>query len=120
MLKEELEQRLGFEITYEGFVELEQMYMASSLDKDDFAALVKQGAKKYQPKKEPKIITFADYIRKTPNGCYYMFVKEAEVVGINLRNGKIIVRNVRNYNNDSCGLSFYPPQYLSQQIVIKA
>lgn len=48
MTKQELEQRLKYEITDEGWKELEKMYMACDLDKDDFAALIKSGAKVYK------------------------------------------------------------------------
>ena len=122
MLKQELETRLGYEITNEGYEELNKMYMACNLDKDEFAKLVKSGAKKYTVKheKEIKIITFAKYIEKTPNGCWYMHVKEAELIGFDIKTGKAIVKNVRNYNNDSCGLSFAAPQYLEQQIKVSA
>ena len=122
MLKQELETRLGYEITNEGYEELNKMYMACDLDKDEFAKLVKAGAKKYQIEyvKETVIVTFAKYITKTPNGCYYMHVKEAELIGFNIKTGKVIVKNVRNYNNDSCGLSLAAPQYLEEQIKVSA
>ena len=48
MMKRELESRIGYQITRQGFDTLNAMYMACELDKDEFAALVKQGARIYQ------------------------------------------------------------------------
>ena len=45
MLQKELEERLGFELTEEGWETLNNMYMSCNLDKDEFAKLVKKGAK---------------------------------------------------------------------------
>lgn len=48
MNKEELEKRLGFELTEDGFEELHMMYMACNLGKDAFAKVIKSGAKVYK------------------------------------------------------------------------
>lgn len=48
MRKEELEERIGYEITFKGFNILNDMYMACDLNKDDFSKLIKHGAKIYK------------------------------------------------------------------------
>lgn len=54
MTKQELELRIGYELTQIGWEQLEKMYMGCDLDKDTFAKIVKSGAKIFQvePKKD--------------------------------------------------------------------
>lgn len=40
MLKQELEERLGYEITNEGYDTLNKMYMGCDLDKDEFVKVI--------------------------------------------------------------------------------
>lgn len=54
MTKQELEQRLHYEITNDGWKQLESMYMACDLDKKHFADLVRSGAKVYKVQKPIK------------------------------------------------------------------
>ena len=61
MTKKELECRLKYEISDEGFAELEKMYMACSLDKDTFAQLVKQGAKMYKVETKVTEVTYKTF-----------------------------------------------------------
>lgn len=116
MLKVELEERLGFEITNEGFEELEKMYMASSLNKDEFAKLVKSGAKEYKVERPIRKITFGDPYHKTPNGCWYIGVKKAELVDINIRTGKVIVRNAKELVD--YGMCSARPDYDVKDVVV--
>ena len=71
MTKQELELRIGYELTQIGWEHLEKMYMSCELDKDTFAKVVKSGAKlfKVEPKKDTIYkgvkIRWVDYM-----GCY--------------------------------------------------
>ena len=56
------------------------------------------------------------YKEMTPNGAYYVQVKEADLVDIDVATGKVKVKNVRNYSWD--GLSYNRPDYYEDQIII--
>ena len=119
MMKVELEERLGFEISELGFNELNKMYMACSLNKDDFARLVKQGAKMFQVKKEDKIIEvrYAKYtFEKTPNGCWYVGVKVGQLLGVDIKTGKVKVKFLRNAQIGDAD-SYYGATYSEDQII---
>lgn len=119
MMKEELEKRLGFEITETGFQELNKMYMSCSLDKDDFSKLVKSGAKVFKvERKKPVIyIRYAKYLNdKTPNGCWYIGVKIGEYLDCDIRTGKIKVKFLR-YAQIGDSDSYYGPDYSMDQII---
>lgn len=118
-MKNELEARLGYEVTEQGFEELNKMYMVSNLDKDNFAKLVKNGAKMYQVKKEEKIIEirYAKYTwEKTPNGCWYVGVKVGQLLGTDVKTGKIKVKFLRNAQVGDVD-SYYGAQYSEEQII---
>ena len=119
MMKIELEERLGYEITEQGFEELNKMYMVSSLDKDNFARLVKNGAKMYQVKKEEKIIEvrYAKYTwEKTPNGCWYVGVKVGQLLDVDIKTGKIKVKFLRNAQIGDTD-SYYGANYSLDQVI---
>ena len=116
MLKYELEERLGYQITEEGYQELNRMYNAGNLDKDQFASLIKGGAKVYKYEPKVRTITFSKYKEMTPNGAYYVQVKEADLIDIDVATGKVKVKNVRNYSWD--GLSYNRPDFYEDQIII--
>lgn len=116
MLKYELEDRLGYPLTEEGYQELNRMYNAGNLDKDQFASLIKGGAKVYKYEPKVRTITFSKYKEMTPNGAYYVQVKEADLIDIDVETGKVKVKNVRDYSCD--GLSYNRPDYYEDQIII--
>ena len=116
MLKNELEARLGYQLTEEGYQVLNRMYNAGNLDKDQFASLIKGGAKVYKYEPTVRTITFSRYKETTPNGAYYVQVKEADLVDIDVATGKVKVKNVRNYSWN--GLSYNRPDYYEDQIII--
>lgn len=117
MMKIELEERLGFQITDEGFEELNNMYMACDLDKDAFARLIKSGAKVYKVEDEVKEVRYAEYTwQKTPNGCWYVGVKVGQLLGTDIRTGKIKVKFLRNSIPGDTD-SFYGAQYSMDQII---
>lgn len=104
MMKIELEERLGFQITDEGFEELNNMYMASTLDKNEFAKMVKSGAKKYQIKKEEKL--YKVKVGITPNGCYYI-VRYARLIDIDIKTGYNLIKYISNEERIEKGLDIY-------------
>ena len=59
MKKEELEEKLGFELTEDGFEELHMMYIACNLGKDAFARVIKSGAKVYKVEENKKEVNYA-------------------------------------------------------------
>jgi len=80
MFKEELEQRLGFELCQEGWKQLQEMYMACDLSKDDFAALVKSGAKKLYALERKEDTTFKGVLIHW-NDCIGMWeIKDINIV----------------------------------------
>ena len=92
MLKYELENRIGYQLTEEGYQELNRMYNAGNLDKDKFASLIKGGAKVYKYEPKVRTITFSKYKEMTPNGAYYVGVKEADLIDIDVATGKVKVK----------------------------
>lgn len=116
-MKQELESRLGFEVTEEGFNELNKMYMACDLDKDAFARLIKSGAKVYKVEQEVKEVRYAKYtFEKTPNGCWYVGVKVGQLLGTDVKTGKIKVKFLRNAQVGDVD-SYYGAQYSEEQII---
>jgi hypothetical protein len=71
MTKQELELRIGYELTQIGWEHLEKMYMGCDLDKDTFAKIVKGGAKIFKVEEKKNVtykgvlIEWVDYM-----GCY--------------------------------------------------
>ncbi len=116
-MKFELEERLGFEVTEEGFNELNKMYMACDLDKDSFAKLIKSGAKVYKVEQEVKDVRYAKYtFQKTPNGCWYVGVKVGQLLGTDVRTGKLRVKFLRDSIPGDTD-SYYGAQYSMDQII---
>lgn len=103
-MKHELESRLGYEITEQGFEELNKMYMVSNLDKDNFARLVKNGAKMYQVKKEEKL--YKVLVSQTPNGCYYI-VRYARLIDIDIKTGYSLIKYISDKERIEKGLDIY-------------
>ena len=66
MEKYELQNLIGYEITQEGFCELQKMYMSCDLDKYQFAELIKHGARMFKVQKTHYI--FNNYILEWENG----------------------------------------------------
>ena len=117
MMKHELESRLGYEITDDGFKLLEQMYMATELNKDDFTELVRTEAKKFKKEQPIKEIRYAKYPwQKTPNGCWYVGVKVGQVIGINYKKNKLKVKFLRNSIIGDID-SYYGAEYSEDQIM---
>lgn len=54
MNKEELEEKLGFELTEDGFEELHMMYRGCNLGKDAFARVIKSGGQFYKVEENKK------------------------------------------------------------------
>lgn len=89
MMREELEGLLGFAINDYGWREMEKMYMASVMNKEEFADLVRAGAKKNY--RDP----FRDDV--DPNASYHM-----RFVGYN-RNVQSVYEKVKTTINIATG-----------------
>lgn len=100
MMKQEFEKLAGREVTVKQYKAIEKLYMESSLDKQAFVKSIRGMLKTIpEPVKEKKIIMIGvrdksgSYL--TPNGCWH-YTKLAELINVNIKTGKIEVREISN------------------------
>lgn len=96
MMQQEFERMVGREVTHEQYKMIEELYMQSSLNKQDFVKSIKTMVKSLpKPKKNNPIYTMAvsdnSGYYTTPNGCYIHTVK-VELLDVSVSTGKIKVR----------------------------
>lgn len=96
MMKQEFERMVGREVTNEQYKMIEELYMQSSLSKQDFVKSIKAMVKSLpKPKRNNPIYTMAVHDNSgcyhTPNHCYIHTVK-VELLDVSVRTGKIKVR----------------------------
>lgn len=100
MMKKEFEKLVGREVTMEQYEMFEELYMQSTMNKQEFAKSIKKVSHSLpKPKFEGKVLVISipdnsGYYR-TPNGCWLHTVK-AELVDVDISNGKIKVRRILN------------------------
>lgn len=100
MMKQEFEKLVGREVTMEQYEMIEELYMQSTMSKQDFAKSIKKMVHSLpKPEFTGKVLVIAvpdnsGYYR-TPNGCWLHTVR-AELVDVDIRNGKIKVRKIPN------------------------
>lgn len=85
MTKQELELRLGFELTQKGWEQLEKMYMGCDLDKDTFASLIKKGAKELYAREIKEDVVYRGVLIKY---CSWMGMWKIEDTKISLFSGQ--------------------------------
>jgi len=99
MLREEFEKLAGYKVSAEDYHRIiEPMYMATDLDKKAFVKSINKmsGLRKSIERKPEKLIKTMSVMNRygyteTPNGCW-KFIKYVEVVDINLKTGRYVVR----------------------------
>lgn len=95
MMKHEFEQLAGYEVSsadYDNIIE--PMYSATNVTKAEFVKMIDR--RRFEVKNEKKMIKVLNVTDnsgclRTPNGCYRHLV-DVEVVKIDIRTGKIIVK----------------------------
>lgn len=100
MMKQEFEKLVGREVTVDQYEMIETLYMQSTMEKEEFAKSIKKMVHSLpKPKFTGKVLVISipdnsGYYR-TPNGCWLHTVR-AELVDVDIRNGKIKVRMIPN------------------------
>lgn len=118
MMYEEFEKITGLEISYRDYSEvIEPMYGAISMDKFSFCEMIKPTAKvmakKYAEERKAEEmnaqrLVFINQHGLTPNGCYHIGYY-AKVVDVDIRTGKIKVRNLtpEEFDEEICYHTMY-------------
>lgn len=120
MMQREFEGLVGREVTQEQYKMIEELYMQSSLSKQDFVKSIKAMVKSLpKPRSANKIYTMAvpdnSGYYTTPNHCYIHTVK-VELVDVSVSTGKIKVRVIPNTYELGYHADFY--DYESKVVVV--
>lgn len=96
MMKEEFEKLAGYEVTMDNYLKIiEPMYLATDLSKHEFVKMLNPkalAAPKVKTKNIKKMrVRNRSGQSTTPNGCYY-YIQYVELVDIDIRTGKFIVK----------------------------
>mgnify|MGYP001851623277 CR=1 FL=1 len=98
MLKTEFEKMVGRTISDTQYKAIELLYMASDMDKFDFAKSMKKVVLSIPENKKKDIkrmcVRVSGY-RKTPNQCWF-YIKYVELVDIDIKTGKYIVKDLES------------------------
>lgn len=98
MLKTEFEKMVGRTISDTQYKAIELLYMASDMDKIDFAKSMKKVVLSIPENKKKVIkrmcVRVSGY-RKTPNQCWF-YIKYVELVDIDIKTGKYIVKDLES------------------------
>lgn len=111
MMQVEFERLVGREVTSEQYKLIEELYMQSSLSKQDFAKQMKKVVNSLpRPKKNCRTYTMAvpdnSGHYRTPNGCYIHTV-QVELLDVSVRTGSLKVKVVPNSYNLGYHADFY-------------
>ena len=100
MTKQELELRIGYELTQNGWEQLEKMYMGCDLDKDTFAKIVKSGAKMFKVD-EKKNVTYKGVLIKWVDYMGYYAIQDTYIASrrgtyySRLEDAKKVIKEIR-------------------------
>lgn len=90
MLKSEFEQMIGRTVTNNAYDAIEKLYMASTLNKNEFIKNIKGIIKTIPTQEQENIVTIA--VSKMPNGTWATY--QAKVVDIDIATGKVLVKRL--------------------------
>ena len=110
MMQVEFERLVGREVTSEQYKLIEELYMQSSLSKQDFAKQMKKVVNSLPRPRCSKTYTMAVTDKsghyRTPNGCYIHTV-QVELLDVSVRTGSLKVKVVPNSYNLGYHADFY-------------
>ena len=98
MLKQEFEVLAHRRVSAELYKTIEELYMASALDKTEFVKSIKPLLKSIpEPEKKQYFMVVHNSVGecKTPNGCYFLTVK-VTIEKTDIKKGKIHLRKIPN------------------------
>ena len=110
MTQVEFERLVGREVTSEQYKLIEELYMQSSLSKQDFAKQMKKVVNSLPRPRCSKTYTMAVTDKsghyRTPNGCYIHTV-QVELLDVSVRTGSLKVKVVPNSYEMKYSADFY-------------
>lgn len=110
MMQVEFERLVGREVTGEQYKLIEELYMQSSLSKQDFSKSMKKVVKSLPKPRCSRTYTMAVKDRsghyRTPNGCYIHSV-QVELLDVSVATGAVKVRVVPDSYEMKYSVDFY-------------